>query len=366
MRVPAPLRLEEPRRGRGGLGADGDDEILKEEGIEYFFTDSHMIRGGQPLGTYAAKFPQLAEMFARLAQYFTPPEEFRTEYEHYFLSGVTTMARDPETTVKVWSGDAGYPGDEHYLEFHKQLYPGRLKYWRITPNKSDLGQKQPYDPWAAFEKIGSHALDLVQTLKGVLAQYKGSPTGGHAGRDVRHRALWPLVVGGAGIPVRARAGPARRWQHRDGQWRRPDRRGSGAAPHHPARRIVGRRGLPLHLDQRGQRLDLEAAVSRRAEAAADGREYAGAPQEVVEQAAREVLLAESSDWQFLISTFAARDYAEVRFTDHLDRFERLAAIADRVHTGGAMTADERLFLKDCEERMRLSPSLRSNIGNPNL
>ena len=35
------------------------------------------------------------------------------------------MARDPETTVKVWSGDAGYPGDEHYLEFHKQLYPGQ-------------------------------------------------------------------------------------------------------------------------------------------------------------------------------------------------------------------------------------------------
>ena len=37
--------------------------------IEYFFTDSHMIRGGQPLGTYAANFPQLAEMFARSSRY---------------------------------------------------------------------------------------------------------------------------------------------------------------------------------------------------------------------------------------------------------------------------------------------------------
>ena len=67
-------------------------------------------------------------MFARSSKYFTPAEEMRSEYEHYSLpNGVTVMARDPETTVKVWSGDAGYPGDEYYLEFHKQLYPGRLR-----------------------------------------------------------------------------------------------------------------------------------------------------------------------------------------------------------------------------------------------
>ena len=125
----------------------GTDEILKQEGIEYFFTDSHMIRGGQPLGTYAANFPQLAEMFARSSRYFTPPEEMRSEYEHYVLpTGVTAMARDPETTVKVWSGDAGYPGDEHYLEFHKQLYPGRLKYWRISAEQGRPGAEAALRP----------------------------------------------------------------------------------------------------------------------------------------------------------------------------------------------------------------------------
>src|SRR5471030_2841237 len=122
----------------------GTDELLKEAGLDYFFVDSHMIRGGQPLGTYAANFPQLAEMFARSAKYFTPPEEFRSEYEHYLLaSGMTVMARDPETTVKVWSGESGYPGDPHYLEFHKQLYPGGLRYWRISQDKADLGKKEP-------------------------------------------------------------------------------------------------------------------------------------------------------------------------------------------------------------------------------
>jgi len=78
-------------------------------------------------------------------------------------------------------------------------------------------------------------------------------------------------------------------------------------------------------------------------------EYAGGPaQEVVLQAAREMLLAESSDWQFLISTFSARDYAEVRFKDHIERFDRLAEIADRLHTGSAMTVDEKAFLKECQ------------------
>ena len=99
----------------------GVESFLKENGIEYFFVDSHMIRGGQPLGTYAANFPQLAELFARSSKFFSPPEEVRSEYEHYILpNGETCMARNPETTVKVWSGEHGYPGDPYYLEFAGQ------------------------------------------------------------------------------------------------------------------------------------------------------------------------------------------------------------------------------------------------------
>ena len=81
------------------------------------------------------------------------------------------------------------------------------------------------------------------------------------------------------------------------------------------------------------------------------REYADGPaREVVEQAARELLLAESSDWQFLISTFSARDYAEVRFNDHVARFDRLAEIADRVHTGSKMGIGDSGFLNECRQK----------------
>ena len=44
---------------------------------------------------------------------------------------------------------------------------------------------------------------------------------------------------------------------------------------------------------------------------------------VARQLCRELLLLESSDWQFLITTGAARDYAEMRFVTHCDQFAEL-------------------------------------------
>ncbi len=338
----------------------GTDEILKQEGIEYFFTDSHMIRGGQPLGTYAANFPQLAEMFARSSRYFTPPEEFRSEYEHYVLpTGVTAFARDPETTVKVWSGDAGYPGDEHYLEFHKQLYPGRLKYWRISQNKADLGQKQPYDPWSAYEKIGNHAQDLVDTLKNVLATYKGQ-----ADRTGTLVAMYDTELFGhwwwEGPEFLYELGRA---LHADGNIEMVS--GGDLIDKDPAQHMItlpegswGEGGYHYIWINEENQWTWKRLYPAERKLRQMCREYASGPaKKIVAQAAREVLLAEASDWQFLISTFSAKDYAEVRFTDHMDRFDRLAAIADRVHTGSAMTADERLFLRDCEDKDAPFPDL---------
>jgi len=46
-------------------------------------------------------------------------------------------------------------------------------------------------------------------------------------------------------------------------------------------------------------------------------------QELLKQAARELLLMESSDWEFLITTFQARDYGVHRFREHLGRFNSL-------------------------------------------
>ena len=44
---------------------------------------------------------------------------------------------------------------------------------------------------------------------------------------------------------------------------------------------------------------------------------------ILAQAARELLLAQSSDWQFIISTGAAADYGEKRFREHCSETEEL-------------------------------------------
>lgn len=45
--------------------------------------------------------------------------------------------------------------------------------------------------------------------------------------------------------------------------------------------------------------------------------------EILNQAARELLLLQASDWPFLVTTGQAREYAIDRFQQHVERFERL-------------------------------------------
>lgn len=332
---------------------EGVEEILKDNGIEYFFVDSHMIRGGQPLGTYAQKFPQLAEMFARSSKYFTPPVDQRSEYEHYMLpNGVVCFARDPQTTVKVWSGDIGYPGNEWYLEFHKQLYPGRHRYWRISQEKADLGKKQPYDPYNAFERIAEHAQDFVDTVKSALATYKGQ-----ADRMGTLVAMYDTELFGhwwwEGPEFLYEVGRA---FHKDGQVEMTS--GGDVLDEDPARHLItlpegswGEGGYHYIWINDGNLWTWEKLYPVERKMRQMARDYAGGPGESIAiQAAREMLLAEASDWQFLISTFSARDYAEVRFSDHIERFHRLAEMAGRVHDGGVLTALEETFLEECRQK----------------
>jgi 1,4-alpha-glucan branching enzyme len=48
----------------------------------------------------------------------------------------------------------------------------------------------------------------------------------------------------------------------------------------------------------------------------------------LQQAARELLLLESSDWPFLVTTGQAKEYASERFVEHLERFNRIAALIE--------------------------------------
>jgi 1,4-alpha-glucan branching enzyme len=60
---------------------------------------------------------------------------------------------------------------------------------------------------------------------------------------------------------------------------------------------------------------------------------------VLSQAARELLLLQSSDWPFLVTTGQAREYSIRRFSQHIERFDKLAESLEKGQPNVAL-ADE--------------------------
>ncbi len=78
---------------------------------------------------------------------------------------------------------------------------------------------------------------------------------------------------------------------------------------------------------------------------------------LIKQAARELFLLQSSDWQFNITTSTSTDYAELRLNWHYASFQRLADLADRAVAGEELTPDEIDELAYREERDSLFPDI---------
>ena len=72
---------------------------------------------------------------------------------------------------------------------------------------------------------------------------------------------------------------------------------------------------------------IHEAESRMEQLVADYPDASGSRADVLNQAARELLLLESSDWPFLVTTGQAKEYATQRFNEHVERFNSLAAMA---------------------------------------
>ncbi|HYC33852.1 MAG TPA: 1,4-alpha-glucan branching protein domain-containing protein, partial [Gemmatimonadales bacterium] len=82
--------------------------------------------------------------------------------------------------------------------------------------------------------------------------------------------------------------------------------------------------------------------------------HAGA-RHVLAQAARELLLAQSSDWQFVISTGAAADYGERRLRQHCDAAESLVAALEPGGEGELESAQRQA--EELRERDAIFPEI---------
>src|SRR3989442_1173838 len=78
---------------------------------------------------------------------------------------------------------------------------------------------------------------------------------------------------------------------------------------------------------------------------------------IAKQLCRELLLLESSDWQFLITTGAARDYAEARFITHNDQFNEVKAIWQAFESNGQLNSTQDARFRELEERDNIFPDI---------
>ena len=332
-----------------GPWAAGGDAPVERTGIEthvaaagfrYFFVDSHMARAGSPLSVYGEYFDGETLRFAE-----GPIEEKRptahTPYEAYRVSDdraprdVAALVRDPRSSMQVWSRHGGYPGAAPYLEFHKIRWPGGLRLWRVSEPGTDLGNKAPYSPDEARRQATAHASHFARLLDQLGAAQ--SAKGGDvvvAPFDTELFGHWwfegPDFLGDlyARLPDFATVRAATASGHLDA--------------HAP------KTGLRLAAGSWGANGDFSMWDGPLVEWtwpiiwAVEDRFWSIAPKAVVEtraheilaQAARAMLLLQSSDWQFIISTGEVEDYAIRRFNGHADDCDTLLSALERGLGGG--------------------------------
>jgi 1,4-alpha-glucan branching enzyme len=321
----------------------GIEEHLADAGFRFFFVDAHLAAAGRPLGLSGD--PAGDPIVHTPARPLPLSESHRSPYRAYRVAHgpVAAYVRDPRASMQVWSRFEGYPGDESYLEFHKMRWPGGLKLWRVTGPGVDLGHKQPYDPKVAQDRARGHAEHFAHLLKHISeAQTQNREAVVVAPFDTELFGHWwfegPEFLGDM---YRSLTGK------RDAIHPATGSRHLQEFPPRAAIRLPwgswGANGdSSMWLSQSTawtwERLwPLEQAFW---DVAPHGL-ASPAAQPVLAQATRELLLAQASDWQFIISTGVAGDYAERRFNEHCADAEQLIAALSPGHEGELESAQRR-------------------------
>ncbi|NOR71633.1 MAG: DUF1957 domain-containing protein [Methylomarinum sp.] len=298
----------------------GLETLLAEAGIEYFFTDTYGVLDASEKpdnGVYA-------------------PLDCG--------NGVMVFARDPQSSQQVWSAEQGYPGDENYREYYSDIgfeldletispyildgterINTGIKYHRITGEGLD---KQNYDPKKAKQKVRQDAKDFVDQcqqhintlsdsmdrapiivspydaelfghwwfegpcwLESVLrlaneANFKTATCGDYLKQQSNHqRALPAPSTWGEGSY-------SHYWVNEENAWI------------YPSLHKMAEEMQQLAIDFKG------VTVSN-------------LQQRALNQAVRSVLLAQASDWPFIMKSGTTTEYAKKRITDHFARFNYL-------------------------------------------
>jgi 1,4-alpha-glucan branching enzyme len=326
---------------------DGVEAVLQEAGLRWFIVDTHGLIHATPRPRYGV-----------FAPIFTP-------------NGVAVFGRDLESARQVWSREEGYPGDPRYRDFYRDIgfdldldyvapylpspdhrgFTG-IKYHAIT---GETQTKRGYDRRAALQAADDHASHFLRARVDqflrlaaimdrppiVLAPYDAELFGhwwyeGPEFLDLFVRKaccdqnVFSLTTPGAYLlqhPTQQVARPSASSWGEEGYWRAwLNESNEWIYPH---LQIAQERMTDL-----ARRFPHPEPLARRA----------------LSQAARELMLAQGSDWPFILRTNTSPEYARRRVKEHLLRF---IALHEQLTTTGI----DEPWLTEIESRDNLFPNV---------
>ncbi len=304
----------------------GVENLLKEEGIRWFVVDTHGVLHAAPRPKYGVYAP-----------IYTP-------------AGVAAFARDVESSKQVWSSVEGYPGDYDYREFYRDvgydldfeyvrpyIQPNGLrkmtglKYYKITGTSN---HKEPYNQYTALEKAASHAGNFmynrekqIEHLHGVMG---GKPPIIVAPYDAELYGHW-WYEGPEWINFLLRKINYDQNVFKTitpSEYLQEFPRNQVCQPPMCSWGYKGYNEVWLEGSNDWVYPHLIRAAERMVTLARQHRNTANGKERLLNQAARELLLAQASDWAFIMKTGTMVEYAVKRTNDHVSRFNRLADQAD--------------------------------------
>lgn len=333
---------------------EGLDKFLKDEGIKYFLMETHGL------------------LFSR------PRPKFGVYSSYYTKNKVAVFGRDAESSKSVWSSVEGYPGDYNYREYYRDV-GFDLDYDYIRPYISDCGSriftgikyysitgptthKEPYSPEAALQKAAEHAGNFMFNRQ----------------KQVEHLSSLfdrkPIIV----VPYDAEL--FGHWWFEGVQWinylmrkacydqgtfkfTTPSRylnlypKNQVVSPSPSSWGWKGYYEVWLNGSNDWIYPHLHRAAEKMTEAINTYAKNGCQNARILNQMARELLLAQSSDWAFMMKTGHFSGYAGKRTVAHLERFYTLKSFLDKGFINNEV-------VEDIEKRDNIFPEINYSVYQP--
>jgi 1,4-alpha-glucan branching enzyme len=276
------------------------------------------------------------------------------------------LARHPRVSEQVWSSIVGYPGTREYLEFHRKHGERGLRYHRVTSLQTPLADKEPYALEETFTRVYEHSQHFCNVVREALREH-AAITGGRKGVcvasfDAELFGHWwhegvaflqnvLLTFARDKTVTLATAEDVIRDHPPDKVMRLPE--GSwGEHGNHSVWINDNVRWL-WEMEYRAEVRMLQSLRDLPWQENAEVRR-------LLEQAARELLLLQASDWPFVIHSRGAVDYGITRFTGHCNRFDRLIEAATVVAAGRELDAVQRVGVEEAMLHDSVFPEIDLN------